>query len=110
MHLLCHTHAFLEALFTACLRNRWLSSFIYSLIYTQHSPRHLIVYIENIQTPSLPPGRRLHTPDPYTQHPLQHYTRSRHKHNLIIFWAETTHPAYLHLPETTRRDRKRQQP
>lgn len=110
MHLLCHTHAFLETLFTACLRSHRLSSFIDSLTCTQHSPRHLIVHIENIRTPSSPPGRRLHSPDPYTQHPLQHFSRSRHKHNLIISWADTTYPAYLHLPETTRRDRKRQQP
>lgn len=110
MHLLCPTHAFLKTLFTASLRSRRLSSFIHSLTYTHHSPRHLIVHIENIQTPSSPPGRRLHTPDPYTQHPLQHCTRSRYKHNLIVSWADTTHLAYLRLPETTRRDRKRQQP
>ena len=50
MHLLCHTHAFLEALFTACLRLRRLSSFNSSLTSTQQSQRHLIVRIENIHT------------------------------------------------------------
>lgn len=98
MHLLCHAHAFLEALFIACLRFRRLSSFNSSLTSTQHSRWHLIVHIENIQTPSSPRVRRLHTPDTYTHHSLRHCTRSRHKHNLIISWVDTTHPEHLHLP------------
>ena len=95
-HLLSRYHTFLDALFTACLRFRRLSSSQSSPIYTQHSLRHLI---EHIYTPSLPPGRD-HTPRIPT--PSNKY--KKHTTTATMNIQPPVHDRFIVTPGATQRD------
>lgn len=96
MHLLCHNHTFLDPLFTACLQHCPFSSFSSSLTHTQHSTRHLIVYIEKIYTPSSPPGQRLHTSDTCTH--------QKHTTTAAMNIQPPVHDRFIVTPGATQRD------